>query len=90
MLSGAYGKCLESENMKIVIADSMEKEVVAEIQKLGPTAVTPADLPSSLADAEVLIVRSATKVTAELLTHAPRLQIVARAGVGLDNVDKPA
>ena len=33
--------------MKIVIADNMEKEVVSEIQKLGDTAVTPADLKSS-------------------------------------------
>ena len=76
--------------MKIVIADNMEKEVVSEIQKLGDTAVTPADLKSSLADADALIVRSATKVTPELLSHAPKLKIVARAGVGLDNVDKPA
>lgn len=76
--------------MKIIIADRMEPEVVAEIQKLGPTLVTPADLASSLSDAEILIVRSATKVTADLLTHAPKLKIVARAGVGLDNVDKEA
>ena len=76
--------------MKIVIADNMEKEVVAEIQKLGTVALTPSDLKSSLSDADVLIVRSATKVTEELLTHAPKLKIVARAGVGLDNVDKPA
>ncbi|MFA6489523.1 MAG: hydroxyacid dehydrogenase [Candidatus Micrarchaeia archaeon] len=76
--------------MKIVIADNMEKEVVAEIQKLGEVALTPSDLNTALSDAEVLIVRSATKVTADLLTHAPKLKIVARAGVGLDNVDKPA
>lgn len=76
--------------MKIVIADAMEPEVVAEIRKLGETAVSPPNLPSALSDADVLIVRSATKVTAELLTHAPRLKIVARAGVGLDNVDAAA
>ena len=76
--------------MKIVIADNMEKEVVAEIQKLGTVALTSSDLKSSLSDADVLIVRSATKVTEELLTSAPKLKIVARAGVGLDNVDKAA
>jgi len=76
--------------MKIVIADRMEPEVVAEIQKLGSATVTPADLNGALADADALIVRSATKVTAGLLTHAPKLRIVARAGVGLDNVDKAA
>ena len=40
-----------------------------------------------VADADALLVRSATKVDAELLAAAPRLQVVARAGVGLDNVD---
>lgn len=76
--------------MKFVIADRMEPQVIDEIQKLGETAVTPADLKAALSDAEVLIVRSATKVTAELLTHAPKLEIVARAGVGTDNIDKAA
>ena len=76
--------------MKIVIADAMEPEVVAEISKLGQTAVAPADLKGALADADALIVRSATKVTEELLAHAPKLRLVARAGVGLDNVDAEA
>jgi len=52
--------------------------------------VVPADLKGALADADALIVRSATKVTEELLTHAPKLRLVARGGVGLDNVDKAA
>jgi D-3-phosphoglycerate dehydrogenase len=42
---------------------------------------------AAVADADALLVRSATKVDAELLAAAPRLQVVARAGVGLDNVD---
>ncbi|MCX6769722.1 MAG: hydroxyacid dehydrogenase [Candidatus Micrarchaeota archaeon] len=81
---------IERDFMKIVIADAMEPEVISEIKKLGETQVSPADLPSALKDAEVLVVRSATKVTEELLTHAPKLRIVARAGVGLDNVDAEA
>ncbi len=76
--------------MNIVIADSMEKEVVAEIQKLGTVILAPSGLKSALADADVLIVRSATKVTDELLSNPNRLKLVARAGVGLDNVDKAA
>ncbi|SDH25014.1 D-3-phosphoglycerate dehydrogenase [Sinosporangium album] len=44
----------------------------------------------ALAEADALIVRSATQVDAEALTHAPRLRVVARAGVGLDNVDVEA
>jgi D-3-phosphoglycerate dehydrogenase / 2-oxoglutarate reductase len=44
----------------------------------------------ALVDAEALLVRSATRVDAEVLGRAPRLKVVARAGVGLDNVDVPA
>src|SRR5690606_27893285 len=40
-----------------------------------------------LASADALIVRSATRVTAEMLDRAPRLAAVARAGVGIDNCD---
>ncbi len=76
--------------MKIVIADNMEKEVVAEIQKLGEVELTPKDVKEAVKDAEVLIVRSATQVNEELLSHAQKLKIVARAGVGLDNVDTAA
>jgi D-3-phosphoglycerate dehydrogenase / 2-oxoglutarate reductase len=44
----------------------------------------------ALAEADAIIVRSATTVDAEALAAAPRLKVVARAGVGLDNVDIPA
>ena len=49
-----------------------------------------AALLAALADAAALLVRSSTRVDAEALAHAPRLTVVARAGVGLDNVDVPA
>jgi len=41
----------------------------------------------ALAEADAVIVRSATRIDAEALAHGPRLRVVARAGVGLDNVD---
>ncbi len=44
----------------------------------------------ALADVDALIIRSATRVDAEALASAPRLRVIARAGVGLDNVDVPA
>jgi D-3-phosphoglycerate dehydrogenase len=44
----------------------------------------------AVADVDALIVRSATKVTAEVFQHADKLRVVARAGVGLDNVDVEA
>ena len=49
--------------------------------------LSPADLRSHVADIDALIVRSATEVDAQLLEAANRLQVVGRAGVGLDNVD---
>jgi len=45
---------------------------------------------AAVADADALLVRSATKVDAEVLAAAPRLTVVARAGVGLDNIDVAA
>ena len=45
---------------------------------------------SAVADADALIVRSATRVDAEVIAAGARLRVVARAGVGLDNVDVPA
>jgi D-3-phosphoglycerate dehydrogenase / 2-oxoglutarate reductase len=44
----------------------------------------------ALADADAVIVRSATQIDAEAIAHAPRLRVVARAGVGLDNVEVDA
>jgi len=44
----------------------------------------------ALAGAQAVLVRSATRIDAEALAAAPRLQVVARAGIGLDNVDVPA
>jgi len=44
----------------------------------------------ALAGADAVIVRSSTQIDAEALAAAPRLKVVARAGVGLDNVDVPA
>jgi len=49
-----------------------------------------ADLAAALADADALVVRSATRVTADLLAAAPRLRVVGRAGAGVDNIDVPA
>jgi D-3-phosphoglycerate dehydrogenase len=45
---------------------------------------------AALADAQALIVRSATRVDADVLGRAPKLRVVGRAGVGLDNVDVEA
>src|SRR5207344_2423066 len=50
----------------------------------------PDELARDLANADALIVRSATQVTAALIESAPNLRVIARAGTGVDNVDVPA
>jgi len=47
----------------------------------------PEELKSSLKDATALVVRNRTRVTADVIAAAPKLKVIARAGVGLDNID---
>jgi D-3-phosphoglycerate dehydrogenase/(S)-sulfolactate dehydrogenase len=47
----------------------------------------PEELKASLKDATALVVRNRTKITAEVIAAAPKLKVIARAGVGLDNID---
>ena len=75
----------------VVVADPIDRAAL-EALRAGPCRVvdasaTPDRLGEHLATAWGLIVRSRTKVTAELLARAPRLGLVARAGVGLDSID---
>jgi D-3-phosphoglycerate dehydrogenase / 2-oxoglutarate reductase len=78
--------------MKIVVADKISERGLALLREPGWQVVTPApgSLPAELADADGLVVRSATQVTEQLLMHAPRLRVVGRAGVGVDNIDLDA
>ncbi len=48
------------------------------------------ELADHIADYDAIVVRSATKVTAELIARADRMKVVGRAGTGVDNVDVPA
>ncbi len=78
--------------MKIVVAEKIAASAMKLLQAehawsvLGPEEYE-RDARSALADADALVVRSAVKVTPELLDHAPRLRVIGRAGVGVDNVD---
>src|SRR5438270_6608024 len=82
--------------MKIVVADDLPASALELLRAESGWEVDarvgrkPAALAADLADADALMVRSATKVDAELLRSATRLQIVARAGTGVDNVDVDA
>ncbi|MFC4335590.1 phosphoglycerate dehydrogenase [Salininema proteolyticum] len=78
----------------VVIADPLAESAVEVISRdftvreIDGTDV--ASLHEALADAEAVIVRSATTIDAAALEAAPKLKVVARAGVGLDNVAVPA
>jgi len=75
--------------MKIIVADKISERGLHLLRETGWEVVTPtaATLPDEIANADGLVVRSATKVTAALLEKAPKLRVVGRAGVGVDNVD---
>lgn len=78
----------------VVIADKLAESTVAALgDQVEVRWVDGPDRPKLLAavpEADALLVRSATTVDAEVLAAAPKLKIVARAGVGLDNVDVDA
>jgi D-3-phosphoglycerate dehydrogenase len=81
--------------MKIVLAEKVSPATLAVFkQEPGWDVVTPDQikngLPAELADADALVVRSAVQVDAKLLESAPKLRIIGRAGVGVDNIDTPA
>jgi D-3-phosphoglycerate dehydrogenase len=93
------------EHRSVVSTAAATRPVVLLAEKLAPSAVEMlgseveirhvdgTDRPALLeavAAADALLVRSATKVDAEVLAASTRLKVVARAGVGLDNVDVPA
>jgi D-3-phosphoglycerate dehydrogenase len=81
--------------MKIIVADDLPASALALLRAEGwdidaRSGRSPAQLAADLADAGAIVVRSATKVTAELIAAAPRLRAIARAGTGVDNVDVSA
>jgi len=75
--------------MKVIVADKISDRGIELLKQTGWNIVltTKDNLNAELADADALIVRSATKVTPALMDHAPRLRVVGRAGVGVDNID---
>jgi len=80
---------------RVLIADSMSSQALATFEDRGIEAVQPGKLSEQelfdmIADFDGLAIRSATRVTAEILEHAKKLKIVGRAGIGVNNVDIPA
>jgi D-3-phosphoglycerate dehydrogenase len=81
---------------RILITDKLAKEgidLLKSIDGVEPvvkTPVTPEELAQIIGDYDGLIIRSGTRVTAEVLAKSGKLKAIARAGVGVDNIDVPA
>lgn len=77
----------------ILISEDVWSDDFSQLQERFPITHEPdlwsrkEDLKSKLADATALVVRNRTQVTRELIEAAPKLKVIARAGVGLDNID---
>ena len=81
--------------MRILIADEISKEAVEILQANGletdiRTGLDPDELAAIVAGYDAIIVRSATRVTRTIIEKAGRLQVIGRAGIGVDNVDVEA
>jgi D-3-phosphoglycerate dehydrogenase len=78
-------------DVRILVADPIAADGVARLREAGEvevaTGLSSEELQRKVADVDALVVRSETKVTAEVLAAAPRLRVVGRAGVGVDNID---
>ena len=81
--------------MKVLISDNLSQVGIDVLKKSGlevdvKTGLSPEELKRIIGEYEGLVIRSATRVTADLLEAAHKLKVVGRAGIGLDNVDIPA
>ena len=82
--------------MRIVVADDLPASSLDLLRAESGWVIdarsgrTPEALAADVADADAILVRSATRVDAPLMDAAPKLRIIARAGTGVDNVDVAA
>ncbi len=81
-------KVLVSDNLGEIGIRMFEQEEGIEVDV--KTGLPPEELKSIIGDYDALVIRSATKVTEDLLEATTHLKVVGRAGIGLDNVDIPA
>ncbi len=79
--------------MKILISDNLSESGIEKLKAIPMfevevnTSLTPEELRQIIKEYDALVIRSATKVTEEIIEAADRLKVIARAGIGLDNVD---
>ncbi len=79
--------------MKILVSDNLAESGVEKLRAVPDfevevnTSLTPEELRHIIKEYDALVIRSGTKVTAEVIEGARNLRVIARAGIGLDNVD---
>jgi len=82
--------------MKVLVSDKLAPEGVKVLEEIPGIEVTvqtswePGELVEKIKDYSGLVIRSATKVTEEVIAAADALKVVGRAGIGVDNVDQKA
>jgi D-3-phosphoglycerate dehydrogenase len=81
---------------KVLVSDDLAQqgldilEQSRGIEVVYRPGMSPGELLDAIADADGLVIRSATKVTADVIAHASKLRVIGRAGIGVDNVDVDA
>lgn len=80
---------------KVLISDKLSERAIDIFRDRGlevdfKPGLSPEEQMAIIGDYDGLAIRSATKVTAEMLAKAPNLKVIGRAGIGVDNVDIPA
>ena len=82
--------------LKVLVSDSLAEQGVTILEQspgievINKPGMSPDELLSVIPDIDGLIIRSNTKVTADVFAAAPKLRIVGRAGIGVDNIDVAA
>ena len=80
--------------MKVLVADSINEKGIENLREVAEvvvdTSITPEELANTIHEYDGIIVRSRTKLTADIIKKAENMKIIARAGVGVDNIDLDA
>jgi D-3-phosphoglycerate dehydrogenase / 2-oxoglutarate reductase len=81
--------------MKVIICDPVDEKSVQAMKEIQgvevdvKTGLTPDELKACVGEYEIMIVRSATKVKADIIANCKKMKLILRGGVGLDNIDVP-
>ena len=84
-----------AQTHRVLVTDKLAEEGLAllrgasGLEVVVNTKLDPSGLRAALAEADGIVIRSGTQLTAEVLRDQPRLKVIVRAGVGVDNIDVP-